>query len=101
MSSTTRSTLKIDAVAQAAAQGATEALLPSRKANLVAGLAGFVLRFFRRSSSKDAARLLEPCSNQCQRQTVRPPGRRSRPPRPRSLAAPTPDGAGKGGLRHG
>ena len=101
MSKTTRSTFEIDAVAHAAAQAAPAAFPPGQKVNLLAGLAGFVLRFFRRSSSKDAARMNEPCPNQCQLQTARPPGRRLGPPRPRSLAAPELTGARKGGPRHG
>jgi hypothetical protein len=44
-----RSSLTIDAVAQAAAQGAATALLPGRKLTAVAALAGFVLRLFRRN----------------------------------------------------
>ena len=43
----TRSTLAIDAVAQAAATGAATALNPLRKLDAIAGLAGFVLRLFR------------------------------------------------------
>lgn len=51
----TRSTLAIDAVAQAAAQGAARGPLTAVKVNAIAGLAGFVLRLFRRSvSGKDA-----------------------------------------------
>lgn len=45
----TRSSLTIDAVASAAAQGAATALLPHRRIGAIAGLAGFVLRLFRRS----------------------------------------------------
>ena len=52
-----RSSLTINAVAQAAAQGAATALLPGRKLTAVAALAGFVLRLFRRSEgTTDAVR---------------------------------------------
>lgn len=47
MSQKTRSTLVIDAVAQAAATGAAGAPNPLSKLNAIAGLAGFVLRLFR------------------------------------------------------
>ncbi len=47
MSQKTRSTLTIDAVAQAAATGVAHALNPLRKLDNIAGLAGFVLRLFR------------------------------------------------------
>ena len=47
MSQKTRSTLMIDAVAQAAATGAATALNPLKKLDAIAGLAGFVLRLFR------------------------------------------------------
>ncbi len=45
----TRSTLSIDAVAQAAAQGGLPAAPALGKITAIAGLAGFVLRLFRRS----------------------------------------------------
>lgn len=47
MSRKTRSTLTIDAVAQAAATGVASALNPLKKLDAIAGLAGFVLRLFR------------------------------------------------------
>jgi hypothetical protein len=47
MSKKTRSTLSVDAVAQAAAHGGSGAFMPARKLNAIAGLAGFVLRLFR------------------------------------------------------
>jgi hypothetical protein len=47
MSNKTRSSLKLDAVAQAAALGAASALNPLNKINQVVALAGLVLRLFR------------------------------------------------------
>ena len=47
MSQKTRSSLKLDAVAQAAALGAANALNPLNKLNTIAALAGFVLRLLR------------------------------------------------------
>lgn len=47
MSQKTRSTLSIDAVAQAAAAGTANALNPLKKLDTIAALAGFVLRLFR------------------------------------------------------
>lgn len=47
MSQKTRSTLSVDAVAQAAAEGAVSALSPTGKIRAIAALAGFVLRLFR------------------------------------------------------
>lgn len=49
MKNRNRSSLTINAVAQAAAQGAASALLPGRRLPAVAALAGLVLRLFRRS----------------------------------------------------
>ena len=59
MSSTTRSTLQIDAVAQAAAGDAAKPLLPHPKLAAIAGLAGFVLHWFRRSVNQVPARVRE------------------------------------------
>jgi len=80
----TRSTLSIDAVAQAAAQGGLAAAPALGKITAIAGLAGFVLRLFRRTvrpegSGKDAARMRLGC-----------------PKRP-----PLPARATKGGRTHG
>ena len=74
----TRSTLSIDAVAQAAAQGGLPAAPALGKITAIAGLAGFVLRLFRRTvrpegSGKDPARMRLGCP---QRPTV--PGRREK-----------------------
>lgn len=55
MSKTTRSTWKIDAVAEAAARTEAEVLRPERRLAVMAGLAGFVLRWFRRSVMNKAA----------------------------------------------
>jgi hypothetical protein len=47
MSTKTRSSLKIDAVARAAAMGSAGALNPLNKLATIGALAGFVLRLFR------------------------------------------------------
>jgi hypothetical protein len=75
-----RSSMTINAVAQAAAQGALPALATGRKITAVAALAGFVLRMFRQK--------LTPAS-------VTP--RACRRPRRAVRALP----ARKGGLNHG
>ena len=56
MSQKTRSTLSIDAVAQAAAEGAASVLSPTGKIQAISALAGFVLRLFRRKVSEPERR---------------------------------------------
>ena len=55
MSQKTRSRLTIDAVAQAAAEGAANALSPTGKIRAITALAGFVLRLFRSKEQAGAA----------------------------------------------
>jgi hypothetical protein len=84
MSQKTRSTLSIDAVAQAAAAGVASALNPLNKPRTIAALAGLVLRLFRSkeqspSASRRPARILQGSSK----------------------AAGREDEVKKGGLNHG
>ena len=113
--------MTINAVAQAAAQGAIPALVMGRKITAVAALAGFVLRMFRRSvghtmaereqcgssasavrSRSDAGAIPERYGNDTgaipKRYDVRPKPKRegARPGRAGVAAVVT-----KGGLRHG
>jgi hypothetical protein len=74
----TRSTRSIDAVAQAAAQGGLPAAPALGKITAIAGLAGFVLRLFRRTvrpegSRRDPARMRPGCP-----QRPPAPGRREK-----------------------
>jgi hypothetical protein len=56
MSNKTRSSLKLDAVAQAAALGSANVLNPLNKINQVVALAGLVLRLFRSKQPAQAQR---------------------------------------------
>ncbi len=97
MSKSTRSTLSIDAVAQAAAESAVSALSSGKKPTAIAGLAGFVLRLFRRTGPAAAVgsgRIREGSSNLPGRI---PPQRR---PPPRRAGAASLTATRKGG-HHG
>ena len=61
----TCSTLQLDAAARAVGQGTLRALSPTERRSAIAGVAGFVLRLFRRQDA------LEPSSNR--RRTVPEP----------------------------
>lgn len=93
MSQKTRSTLTINAVAQAAAGGVANALTPLRKLD---ALAGFVLRLFR---SKE--QLLPIVGAPLSRRSTG--GARKRPARirPGSSRAVRGNAVGQGGLHHG
>jgi hypothetical protein len=101
----TRTKLTIDAVVQAAATGAPDALKPLKKLATIAGLAGFVLRLFRSKQSlppglfgrQAAARIPEGSSNAVRRK-VTPPA--STPGLPAGTG-PLPTTMRKGGLHHG
>ena len=75
----TCSTLQLDAVARAVGQGALRALSPSDRRSAIAGVAGFVLRLFRRQDA------LEPSSNRPRTVLESSP---NRPRRLRPTAAP-------------
>lgn len=87
-STLTRSTLSIDAIGQAAARGGLAGIPGLGKITAIAGLAGFVLRLFRRSvapeGSPKASRTQAP--GKCRH---RPPARR---PAPAQRAASTVNG---------
>ena len=51
----TCSTLQLDAAARAIGQGALRALSPSDRRSAIAGVAGFVLRLFRRQDALESA----------------------------------------------
>ena len=85
MSQKTRSKLRIDAVATAAAMGAANALNPLNKIGQIAALAGFVLRLFR---SKQQS-LPQATTPRPKRQEGSPKGARKQPE------------GNMGGLRHG
>lgn len=93
----TRSTLTIDAVAEAAATGVASALNPLKKLDNIAGLAGFVLRLFRSrqqmptKSSEQPRRIQE--GNKMETKGKNGPG--ALPARSR------PATANDGGTRHG
>jgi hypothetical protein len=84
----TCSTLQLDAAARAIGQGALRALSPGDRRSAIAGVAGFVLRLFRRQDA------LEPSSN---RPRTVPGGSDLRPPpvapRPRPAADVCPTAA--------
>ena len=92
MSRKTRSTLTIDAVAQAAATGLANAVNPLKKLDTIAAVAGFVLRLFRTKESGPERQNQDPAK-------ARPMLGQS-PAKPRRQAAPA-SAQEKGGTGHG
>ncbi len=110
----TRSTLSIDAVAQAAAQGGLPAAPALGKITAIAGLAGFVLRLFRRSGNDGGAKAVrrqserqaepERCGSGGDTKPERSPsGARPKagPPGGARRGRSAPAGRREGGRRHG
>ena len=91
----TCSTLQLDAAARAVGQGTLRALSLSERRSAIAGVAGFVLRLFRRQDA------LEPTSNR-PRTVVEPSPnrpRRIRPAAPTGRTPATPRGGRPSGRR--